>query len=294
MTHNSSPSVLTSSITVSADTTTNGATEKPLEKITANTESTEKTTSTTEATEKIITTTGDTSRTVATTRSLKKTIPITMATTQTTTTNETTEEKTTATPEATETIVETTLAAGIATSGATLTPARTTTPATHFPNVVIHVHETHANVSNNTGATRLPTMPSEFLSFYIAVFWVPTAVLGLVMVIACIRTIWRLHVHVRRSKETISSYEGVTVAYDKLNEPENIYLELNRMSTTAPFSNDGEGNQYYSTVASIREHAKLRSENRALTDPALSRKGIISDGQPQRESEAHSYLFLIS
>lgn len=26
------------------------------------------------------------------------------------------------------------------------------------------------------------------------------------------------------------------MAYDKLNEPENIYLELNRMSTTAPFS----------------------------------------------------------
>lgn len=139
------------------------------------------------------------------------------------------------------------------------------------------------------------------LSFYVAVFWVPIAVLSLVMVIAGIRTIWRLHD--RKRKATLPFYEtyesrfvlseGDNVAYDKINEPENVYLELNGMSTTASSSTDGEGNQYYSTVGSIRDHAKFRSDNRALADPASSREGIISDGQPQRVSEAHAYLYLI-
>lgn len=83
------------------------------------------------------------------------------------------------------------------------------------------------------------------------------------------------------------------MAYDKINEPENVYLELNGMSTTASFPTDEEGNQYYSTIGSIRDHAKFRSDNRALADPASSREGIISDGQPQRASEAHAYLYLI-
>uniref|UniRef100_A0A8W8MFY3 Uncharacterized protein n=1 Tax=Magallana gigas TaxID=29159 RepID=A0A8W8MFY3_MAGGI len=139
------------------------------------------------------------------------------------------------------------------------------------------------------------------LSFYVAVFWVPIAVLSLVMVIAGIRTIWRLHD--RKRKATLPFYEtyesrfvlseGDNVAYDKINEPENVYLELNGMSTTASSSTDGEGNQYYSTVGSIRDHAKFRSDNRALADPASSREGIISDGQPQRVSEANAYLYLI-
>lgn len=284
-------------------TTRTIATTEATEKTIATTEATTKTLTTTEllektvvstgATEKIITTTGATARTVATTRALKKIIPITKATAQTTT-NETTE-KTTATSEATKKTVATTLAAEIATSGETLTPAKTTTPATYFTLIYIHVHKvdkTDANVTNNTGAMiTLLNVPSESLSFYISVFWVPIAVLSLVMVIACIRTIWRLHD--RKSKETISSYEEVNVAYDKLNEPENIYLELKRMSTTASFSNDGEDYQYYSTVGSIRDHAKFRSDNRALADPASSREGIISDGQPQRVSEAHAYLYLI-
>lgn len=240
------------------------ATTEATTKTITRTEALEKTVVSTGATEKIITATGATARTLATTNALKKTIPISKATVQTTT-NETTE-KTTATS------VATTLAAEIETSGTTLTSA-----------IVCQ-----ATVQRS-------------LSFYVAVFWVPIAVLSLVMVIAGIRTIWRLHD--RKRKATLPFYEtyesrfvlseGDNVAYDKINEPENVYLELNGMSTTASSSTDGEGNQYYSTVRSIRDHAKFRSDNRALADPASSREGIISDGQPQRVSEAHAYLYLI-
>lgn len=252
-----------------ATTKTITTTEATTETITR-TEALEKTVVSTGATEKIITATGATARTLATTNALKKTIPISKATVQTTT-NETTE-KTTATSEATNKTVATTLAAEIETSGTTLTSA-----------IVCQ-----ATVQRS-------------LSFYVAVFWVPIAVLSLVMVIAGIRTIWRLHD--RKRKATLPFYEtyesrfvlseGDNVAYDKINEPENVYLELNGMSTTASSSTDGEGNQYYSTVRSIRDHAKFRSDNRALVDPASSREGIISDGQPQRVSEAHAYLYLI-
>uniref|UniRef100_A0A8W8MB24 Uncharacterized protein n=1 Tax=Magallana gigas TaxID=29159 RepID=A0A8W8MB24_MAGGI len=106
-----------------------------------------------------------------------------------------------------------------------------------------------------------------------------------------------------KRKTTLPSHEtyesrlvlskGENAAYDKINKPENVYLELNGMSTTASFPTYGEGNQYYSTVGSIRDHAKFRSDNRALADPASSREGIISDGQSQRVSEAHAYLYLI-
>lgn len=279
--------------------TTTEATTKTITR----TEALEKTVVSTGATEKIITASGATARTLATTTALKKTIPISKATAQTTT-NETTE-KTTATSEATNKTVATTLAAEIETSGATITIPKTTTPATYFPHIFIHVHKNDridANVTNNTETIiTLLNVQSESPSFYVAVFWVPIAVLSLVMVIVGIRTIWRLHD--RKRKATLPFYEtyesrfvlseGDNVAYDKINEPENVYLELNGMSTTASSSTDGEGNQYYSTVGSIRDHAKFRSDNRALADPASSREGIISDGQPQRLSEANAYLYLI-
>lgn len=258
----------TKTITTTEATHKTIATTEATTKTITRTEALEKTVVSTGATEKKITATGATARTLATTKALKKTIS--KATVQTTT-NETTE-KTTATSEATNKTVATTLAAEIETSGTTLTSA-----------IVCQ-----ATVQRS-------------LSFYVAVFWVPIAVLSLVMVIAGIRTIWRLHD--RKRKATLPFYEtyesrfvlseGDNVAYDKINEPENVYLELNGMSTTASSSTDGEGNQYYSTVGSIRDHAKFRSDNRALADPASSREGIISDGQPQRVSEANAYLYLI-
>lgn len=258
----------TKTITTTEATHKTIATTEATMKTITRTEALEKTVVSTGATEKKITATGATARTLATTKALKKTIS--KATVQTTT-NETTE-KTTATSEATNKTVATTLAAEIETSGTTLTSA-----------IVCQ-----ATVQRS-------------LSFYVAVFWVPIAVLSLVMVIAGIRTIWRLHD--RKRKATLPFYEtyesrfvlseGDNVAYDKINEPENVYLELNGMSTTASSSTDGEGNQYYSTVGSIRDHAKFRSDNRALADPASSREGIISDGQPQRVSEANAYLYLI-
>lgn len=260
----------TKTITTTEATHKTIATTEATTKTITRTEALEKTVVSTGATEKKTTATGATARTLATTNALKKTIPISKATVQTTT-NETTE-KTTATSEATNKIVATTLAAEIETSGTTFTSA-----------IVCQ-----ATVQRS-------------LSFYVAVFWVPIAVLSLVMVIAGIRTIWRLHD--RKRKATLPFYEtyesrfvlseGDNVAYDKINEPENVYLELNGMSTTASSSTDGEGNQYYSTVGSIRDHAKFRSDNRALADPASSREGIISDGQPQRVSEANAYLYLI-
>lgn len=286
MAHNSSPSVLTSSITVSADTTTHEATENSvaLKKIITDrpTETTEKTTATAEATEKTMTTSAG----------LKETIPTTEATERAETTTGATG-RTVATTGATEKAIMT------ATSTATSMPAKATTPATYGTYIVIHyVDETGANVANNTGATTFPTMPPESLSFYTAAFWVPVAILSLVMAMTCIRTIWRLYA--RKRKNNISSYESrfvlseeINVAYDRLNEPDNIYVELERMSTTASFSNSGGGSQYYSTVSSFRDHANFRSDNRALADPAFSREEIIPDGQQQRVSKAHSYLYLI-
>lgn len=159
MTYNSSPSVHTSSITVSADTTTHEATEKSvaLKKIITNrpTETTEKRTSTTEATEKtIMTTSGGLKETIPTTGATERTEATTGATVKLIATTGATG-RTVATTEASEKAIMT------ATSRATSMPAKTTTPAIYGTYIVIHyVDETSANVANNTGATTLPIMPS--------------------------------------------------------------------------------------------------------------------------------------
>uniref|UniRef100_K1QVK2 Angiopoietin-1 receptor n=1 Tax=Magallana gigas TaxID=29159 RepID=K1QVK2_MAGGI len=143
-----------------------------------------------------------------------------------------------------------------------------------------------------------PSVLTKSLSFYTTAFWVPVALLSLVMAMGCIRTIWKLYA--RKRKNSISSYESrfvlseeINVAYDRLNEPDNIYIELERMPTITSFSDNRGGSQYYSTVASLRDHAKFRSDNRALADQVILEEGVIPDGQPQRVSEAHSYLYLI-
>eukprot|EP00105_Crassostrea_gigas_P019119 XP_011437486.1 PREDICTED: protein draper [Crassostrea gigas] len=294
-THKSSPSVLTSStITVSADTTTNGTTEKTgaLKQSTTNTETIGKTTATTEAKEKTTGTRGGLKDTIPTTGTTERTETTTGATVKIIATNGTTG-TTVATTEASEKAIMT------ATSRASSMPAKRTTPATYWTYIVIHyVDESGVVVANNSETTTLSIMPSESLSFYTTAFWVPVALLSLVMAMGCIRTIWKLYA--RKRKNSISSYESrfvlseeINVAYDRLNEPDNIYIELERMPTITSFSDNRGGSQYYSTVASLRDHAKFRSDNRALADQVILEEGVIPDGQPQRVSEAHSYLYLI-
>lgn len=279
---------------MSADTTTNGTTEKPgtLKKIITNTETTGKTTATTQAKEKTMATRGGLKDTIPTTGTTERTETTTGATVKIIATNGTTG-TTVATTEASEKAIMT------ATSRASSMPAKRTTPATYGTYIVIHyVDESGVVVANNSETTTLSIMPSESLSFYTTAFWVPVALLSLVMAMGCIRTIWKLYA--RKRKNNISSYESrfvlseeINVAYDRLNEPDNIYIELERMPATTSFSDNRGGSQYYSTVASLRDHAKFISDNRALADQVILEEGVIPDGQPQRVSEAHSYLYLI-
>nr|XP_034308965.1 mucin-22 isoform X2 [Crassostrea gigas] len=234
-----------------------------------------KTNATTEATTRTIITTEATHKTTARTEATTKTITTTKATTKTITTTEATTETITRTEALEKTVVSTGAAEKkITATGAT---ARTLATTNALKKTIPISKATVQTTTNET--TEKTTATSEATNKTVATTLaaeIETSGTTLTSAIVCQATVQRDN-----------------VAYDKINEPENVYLELNGMSTTASSSTDGEGNQYYSTVGSIRDHAKFRSDNRALADPASSREGIISDGQPQRVSEANAYLYLI-
>lgn len=140
---------------MSADTTTNGTTEKPgeLTKI-INTETTGKKTTTTEATEKTTATRGGLKETTPTKGTTERTETTTGATVKIIATTGTTG-TTVATTEASEKAIMT------ATSRASSMLAKRTTPATYGTYIVIHyVDETGAVVTNNSETTTLSIMPS--------------------------------------------------------------------------------------------------------------------------------------